>query len=398
MDRDADRALLARVARRDHAAFVALVGASWRGLLAVARRLLSEGPGRRRGRRPAGFPPVYLGASAYRAEWAVSTWLYPILTNVCIDELRRRETRATHADATRRLAPAGAAPPAAGLDLRRALRRVPREARVLLALHYVDGLSYRELARARGISVNTVKSQLARGKAILRQRLAEGARHDRDLARDLDHRLAEHFRPEPLPPAFADRLLAAARARPGLPTLADRLAIDVTADGVARVRLGRQAEAPTAALRRLVDRTRRELREYLAGQRAFFSVPLDLVGPGAVPAGGSSRRPGGSASARPGPTPGWRPASGTPRPCGPWGRPSGGTLSRFSCRATGCCGRTGGLGGYLLGVDVKDRLLALERTTPVLEGCTSTRHRLPGGLHPRPPHAGLTIAGCSPRR
>jgi len=35
----------------------------------------------------------------------------------------------------------------------------------------VDGLSYRELARIRGISVNTVKSQLARGKSILRRLL-----------------------------------------------------------------------------------------------------------------------------------------------------------------------------------------------------------------------------------
>ena len=59
------------------------------------------------------------------------------------------------------------------LDLARALGAVPREARLLLALHYVDGLSYRELARIRGISVNTVKSQLARGKAILRRALED---------------------------------------------------------------------------------------------------------------------------------------------------------------------------------------------------------------------------------
>ena len=63
--------------------------------------------------------------------------------------------------------------PGAYVDLHRALDRVPREARVLLALHYVDGLSYGELARIRGISVNTVKSQLARGKSLLRAELAE---------------------------------------------------------------------------------------------------------------------------------------------------------------------------------------------------------------------------------
>jgi DNA-directed RNA polymerase specialized sigma24 family protein len=56
---------------------------------------------------------------------------------------------------------------------------VPREARVLLALRYVDGLSYGELARIRGITINTVKSQLARGKALLREELGKrGAGHE----------------------------------------------------------------------------------------------------------------------------------------------------------------------------------------------------------------------------
>ncbi len=87
------------------------------------------------------------------------------------DAVQRALTnRAEHAEA-------GAPPRAIGrldvesVDLQRALERVPREARVLLALRYVDGLSYGELARIRGISVNTVKSQLARGKTILHQTL-----------------------------------------------------------------------------------------------------------------------------------------------------------------------------------------------------------------------------------
>jgi RNA polymerase sigma-70 factor, ECF subfamily len=105
---------------------------------------------------------------SYAPRWALSTWLYRVLTNVCIDELRRR----------RRVPPEPLPPGRAGAqvepaDLARALATVPREARVLLALHYVNGLSYRELAAIRGISVNTVKSQLARGKAILKMALEE---------------------------------------------------------------------------------------------------------------------------------------------------------------------------------------------------------------------------------
>ena len=105
---------------------------------------------------------------SYVSRWAVSTWLYRVLTNVCIDELRRR--RRTPPDEPPR-GRSGAA--VEWLDLARALDTVPREARVLLALHYVNGLGYRELATIRGISVNTVKSQLARGKAILKKALEE---------------------------------------------------------------------------------------------------------------------------------------------------------------------------------------------------------------------------------
>ena len=111
---------------------------------------------------------AFAARASYSPRWAVSTWLYRVLSNVCIDELRRRrplpEPPPTHG---------GRGGGAERVDLARALNAVPREARLLLALHYVDGLSYRELARVRGISVNTVKSQLARGKAILRRALGD---------------------------------------------------------------------------------------------------------------------------------------------------------------------------------------------------------------------------------
>jgi RNA polymerase sigma-70 factor, ECF subfamily len=103
---------------------------------------------------------------SYAPQWALSTWLYRVLTNVCIDELRRRR-RAPPEPLPRGRAGTDVEP----VDLTRALDAVPREARVLLALHYVNGLSYRELAAIRGISINTVKSQLARGKAILKNAL-----------------------------------------------------------------------------------------------------------------------------------------------------------------------------------------------------------------------------------
>ena len=191
--------------------------------------------------------------------------------------------------------------------------------------------------------------------------------------RDLDQRLAEHFRPEVLPVGFADRVVAAVRGvDQDLAALADGLAIDVTPAGVARVRPGRQEAPPTTALRRLVDRTRLELREYLAGQRAFFSVPLDLSTTGPFQRQVLEATRGiGFGEAR---TYAWVAArighAGAVRAVGT-------ALGRNPVPLLLPCHRVlrtdGGLGGYLLGTAVKDRLLKLERTTPVLEGCTSTR-------------------------
>ena len=178
---ESDRALMERVARGDQAAFTDLARRYGARLLAVAARLLTSRADAEDAVQRA-FLQCYSGAAGYNPRWAVSTWLYRILTNICVDELRRRTTREAHAERTTMAAlAAGSAnhqPPDAYLDLHRALARVPREARVLLALRYVDGLSYGELARIRGISINTVKSQLARGKTLLRDELGKrGAGH-----------------------------------------------------------------------------------------------------------------------------------------------------------------------------------------------------------------------------
>jgi RNA polymerase sigma-70 factor (ECF subfamily) len=170
---DTDRALMRRVARGDEAAFAEMMNHYAARLLAVAGRLLGSRADAEDAVQRA-LLHCFAGASSYRPERAVSTWLYRILTNICVDELRRRTTRAAHEQSLpiRRGSDAHHEP-GAYMDLHRALERVPREARVLLALCYVDGLSYRELARIRGISVNTVKSQLARGKSLLRAELVE---------------------------------------------------------------------------------------------------------------------------------------------------------------------------------------------------------------------------------
>lgn len=184
-----DRALMRRIGRGDEAAATELVLRHGGRMRRVAARLLGTRADAEDAVQRA-FVQCLTAAATYRPEWAVSTWLYRILSNICVDELRRRRVRlrlegAGPGDArdgrpgpTKGWGPAAGRGPAesagARIDLQRALAKVPTEARLLLVLRYVDGLSYGELARVRGISLNTVKSQLARGKSILRTALEEG--------------------------------------------------------------------------------------------------------------------------------------------------------------------------------------------------------------------------------
>jgi RNA polymerase sigma-70 factor (ECF subfamily) len=168
-----DRALMRRIRHGDEAAFTLLVTRHGGRMQGVARRLLGSRSDAEDAVQRA-FMKCFTAARAYRPEWAVSTWLYRILANVCFDEIRRRRARPE----------VNEAPPPRGrpdgtaerIDIDRALAKVADEARALIILRYAEGLSYRELARVRGIKVNTVKSQLARGKSVLRAALEEDRR------------------------------------------------------------------------------------------------------------------------------------------------------------------------------------------------------------------------------
>ncbi len=121
---DVERGLMHKVARGDQAAFADLAQRYGARLLAVAGRLLGS-PADAEDAVQRALLQCFAEASGYDSRWAVSTWLYRILTNVCVDELRRRATRTAYdARSTSEALTAVSAnhrPPDAYLDLHRAL-------------------------------------------------------------------------------------------------------------------------------------------------------------------------------------------------------------------------------------------------------------------------------------
>lgn len=106
-------------------------------------------------------------------------WLARIVTNVFLDEMRRRRRRPAAAlpEDPDLVVPAspGADEVYTGLsdDIQMALGELPDEFRVAVVLCDVADLSYEQIAAATGVPVGTVRSRIHRGRRILRDSLLD---------------------------------------------------------------------------------------------------------------------------------------------------------------------------------------------------------------------------------
>ena len=168
-----DATLLGAVARGRADAFTTIVRRYERRFYTIARRMLGRDADAQDAVQLA-FLHVLERADGYDPSWKGSTWLYRVLTNVCFDAWRRRCQDEPEASAKMTAHGEAHAPRIAErLDVEGALAKLPPEGRVILLCCYVGGLSYGEIARVRGISINTVKTHLARAKRQMRRHLEE---------------------------------------------------------------------------------------------------------------------------------------------------------------------------------------------------------------------------------
>jgi RNA polymerase sigma-70 factor (ECF subfamily) len=109
---------------------------------------------------------------------SLEAWLARIVTNVFLDDVRRKRRRPTVALPEQ---PDVVLPPAAAADeaseqlsdeVQHALAALPEEFRTAVVLSDVVGLSYEEIAGSQGIPVGTVRSRIHRGRRLLRTALS----------------------------------------------------------------------------------------------------------------------------------------------------------------------------------------------------------------------------------
>ena len=112
---------------------------------------------------------------AFRHDSAVSSWLYRIVVNACLDRLRRNKTHPTTAlldDG--HLAPGDRRPDPrvdTAIVVERALMRLPVEQRAAVVAVDMQGYSVAETARMLGVPEGTVKSRCSRARSKLAESL-----------------------------------------------------------------------------------------------------------------------------------------------------------------------------------------------------------------------------------
>jgi RNA polymerase sigma-70 factor (ECF subfamily) len=186
----AEEALAMRAADGDAGAFDALVTVFQGRVFAVAFRILND-RAEAEDLAQEVFIALYHSISTFRGESKLSTWIYRITRNRCLNRLKflKRRHVGTQADIddpamSRVLAdPAssaeGAHHPAGRLAgdelsavLEQHLRALPEEQRTLVVLRDLEDLSYEEIASITELPLGTVKSRLHRARAELAKKLS----------------------------------------------------------------------------------------------------------------------------------------------------------------------------------------------------------------------------------
>jgi RNA polymerase sigma-70 factor (ECF subfamily) len=115
----------------------------------------------------------------WRPDSKLDAWMFGIMKNAWIDELRSRQRRSrvfAPEEAGLDVGDRSAESQEHSLSLHAAMERLPDEQRIAVALVLVEGLSYKEAAAVLEVPIGTLTSRLARGRDALARTLSEGAR------------------------------------------------------------------------------------------------------------------------------------------------------------------------------------------------------------------------------
>lgn len=132
------------------------------------------------------FIKAFASLSRYNPQYAFTTWLCKIVSNHCLDHLRRKKIQACSLDEPiqgrdgeiKREIPDWSSNPEwllarkqQTLSIERAIDSLPPRYRQVIVLRHKRDLSYEEIAKILNVPLGTVKAQIFRARELLKKKL-----------------------------------------------------------------------------------------------------------------------------------------------------------------------------------------------------------------------------------
>ena len=177
-----DTQLVARSLKQDHEAFGQLIDRHASAIVNLAYRMVGN-QAEAEDLAQEAFLAAFKALPTFRADAKFSTWLYRIATNKCKDWLRVKRPGQGQYDvdadeqldlhvAEERTPEELLSQQQVGQELERALQRLPALYREAFVLKHIEGLSYEEMEAILGVSGDTLKMRVYKGRVQLSRELA----------------------------------------------------------------------------------------------------------------------------------------------------------------------------------------------------------------------------------
>lgn len=131
------------------------------------------------------FIKCYQKLDTFRKDSSYQTWLYAITVNLCKDRLRSWSFRnifvnnfLSNNSISRKTPESDLMDIESRRELSQCVLQLPLKYREVIILFYYEELSYQEITQLLGISNQTIKSRLHRGRNLLRKKLEGGRSND----------------------------------------------------------------------------------------------------------------------------------------------------------------------------------------------------------------------------
>lgn len=177
-----EKELIARLQAWDEAAFEELIRQYEKKVYSLCARMCGNAEDAEEAAQDA-FLALWRGIDRFRQESSLSTWIYRLASNACIDLMRRKKKGAGSVSLDDEELFVDAVDPAPQPHeeaerretqrlLQEGLLSLPAEYRSILLLREIEGLSYSEISAALDLELGTVKSRISRGRTLLRNFLS----------------------------------------------------------------------------------------------------------------------------------------------------------------------------------------------------------------------------------